>query len=106
MSTCPAVIHPWLFSLSSPRPVSSEQLVQYLQDRQVELESRLVELTEQNADLVAQIKLLYQNPASTNPPEDDVMHEITYLRQECERLRDVTRGFRDQVESHGDSKCL
>ena len=64
-----------------------------------------MELTEQNADLVAQIKVLYQNPASTNPPEDDVMHEVTYLRQECDRLREATREFKGQVESHGDSKC-
>ena len=48
---------------------------------------------------------MYQNPASTNPLEDDAINEISYLRQECDRLRDVTRDFKDKVESHVDSKC-
>ena len=52
----------------------------------MELESKLVELTEQNAQLSAQVGVIYRAPT----PSDEVNTgtEIAYLRQECDRLRE------------------
>ena len=75
----------------------------------MELESRLAELTEQNASLTAQISLLSQQPVppSEAPPPPppppaaaDVTSEVASLRQECDLLREMLQHSKQNPPSH------